>query len=403
MSDICSKNDCTGCKLCSYICPKKCISFQKDELGVLYPVIDKDKCISCHLCENNCPAKQDLEYKMPQNVYAGWSTDLEIRNSSTSGGIAQELYKYALENNYSTYGVVYNNEGGGSCDYIKVESIKQIKKVIGSKYCYADLSTIFKCLENDILNDKKVLFIGLPCQVVAVKRMFIKANKIDNLILIDLACHGVVPSEYLKQHVSNISKKYNKDVSNVTFRDKNSSYYLSLYDNNFQKFYSKNPYQDDVYYRGFTNNLALRENCYHCHYARNERISDITLGDFNGSKDSRISESDRKQVSVILENTKKGADLINYLIFNKNIVVFKQNNIIESIKYNKALNSPAIKHKNRKIFEQNYIVTNNYKKSATKALKSELIKYRILFLPKKSLKLVPKSIKKKIKKILNRR
>ncbi len=113
MSDICSKNDCTGCKLCSNVCPKKCISFKKDELGVQYPVIDKDKCISCHLCKKNCPAKQKLEYKLPQNVYFGWSSDIDIRNSSTSGGIAQELYKYALEKKYSTYGVACNAIGGG--------------------------------------------------------------------------------------------------------------------------------------------------------------------------------------------------------------------------------------------------------------------------------------------------
>ena len=105
MMDICSKNDCTGCKLCSNVCPKKCISFKKDELGVEYPVIDKEKCISCHLCEKNCPSKHEFEYKFPRTAYAAWSSDDEIRNSSTSGGIAQELYNYALVNNYSTYGV----------------------------------------------------------------------------------------------------------------------------------------------------------------------------------------------------------------------------------------------------------------------------------------------------------
>ncbi len=241
----------------------------------------------------------------------------------------------------------------------------------------------------------------MPCQAAAVKSMFMKAKKIDNLILVDLACHGVVPSEYLKQHISSISKKYNKEVSNITFRNKNSSYYLSLYDDNLEKFYSKTPYQDDVYYRGFINNLILRENCYHCHYARNERISDITLGDVDGSKDLRISENDRTQVSVILENTQKGKNLINNLITDKKIVVFKQNNAIEAIKYNKALNSPTIKHKNRKLFEEEYVLTNNFKISATKALKDELIKYKILFLPRKILRLLPKSIKEKIKKFLN--
>ncbi len=285
---------------------------------------------------------------------------------------------------------------------MQVANVKEIKKVIGSKYCHADLSRIFENLENDILNDKKVLFIGLPCQVAAVKNKFARAKKLDNLILIDLVCHGVAPPEYLQQHIYNIANKYNKKVSNITFRDKNSSYYLSLYDNNSKKFYSKQPMQDDIYYRGFMNNLILRENCYHCHYARNERISDITIGDFDGLRDSRITEDNRSQVSLILVNTLKGENLIKDLISNKKIVVYKQEKVEEAIRYNKALNSPTIKHKNRELFEQKYILSKNFEKSANIALKEEITKYKILVFPRLVFKIFPKSLKIKIKKILNR-
>ncbi len=105
MFNICDIEDCTGCKLCSNVCPKKCISFEKNELGVEYPVINQEKCISCHLCKKSCPSNQNFDYKFPKNAYAAWSKNDATRNSSTSGGIAQELYEYALNNNYSVYGV----------------------------------------------------------------------------------------------------------------------------------------------------------------------------------------------------------------------------------------------------------------------------------------------------------
>ncbi len=289
---------------------------------------------------------------------------------------------------------------------MQLNDIGDIKKVIGSKYCHADLSRIFKNLEEDILKDKKVLFIGLPCQAAAVKMKFARFKKLDNLILVDLACHGIVPQEYLQQHVSYIANKYHKEVSKITFRDKNSSYYLSLYDNKFEKFYSKQPKQDDVYYRGFTNNLILRENCYNCHYARKERITDITIGDFDGLNDNRISEENKSQVSIILTNTKKGEEIINLLISNKKIVAYRQKSVEAAIEHNKALNSKVIKHENRKTFENEYILSNNFEKAATLALKNEIKKYRLLIVPKfiyrNVSKLFPKKFKQKVKNIIRK-
>ena len=49
------KNQCTSCTACSNICPKQCITLQKNEDGFNYPKMDKFKCIECSLCENICP------------------------------------------------------------------------------------------------------------------------------------------------------------------------------------------------------------------------------------------------------------------------------------------------------------------------------------------------------------
>ena len=52
-----NKNQCCGCSACVNICPKRCITMEKDEEGFFYPVIDTEKCIKCGVCIAKCPFK----------------------------------------------------------------------------------------------------------------------------------------------------------------------------------------------------------------------------------------------------------------------------------------------------------------------------------------------------------
>lgn len=55
---IISTENCKGCELCTFSCPKDILEMSKDtnKKGVNYAVcIDESKCIACKLCAITCP------------------------------------------------------------------------------------------------------------------------------------------------------------------------------------------------------------------------------------------------------------------------------------------------------------------------------------------------------------
>lgn len=52
------KKDCCGCQTCKQICPVQAIELKEDEMGFLYPYINKKKCIKCYLCVKSCSFKK---------------------------------------------------------------------------------------------------------------------------------------------------------------------------------------------------------------------------------------------------------------------------------------------------------------------------------------------------------
>ena len=56
------QEDCCGCKACANACPKDAISFDADEYGFQYPIIDENKCIGCQKCINACDFQKEGEF-----------------------------------------------------------------------------------------------------------------------------------------------------------------------------------------------------------------------------------------------------------------------------------------------------------------------------------------------------
>lgn len=258
-----------------------------------------------------------------------------------------------------------------------------------SKYSYSDPSEIYEEVRPYIKEGKIVVFIGLPCQIAGYKKTF--GNK-DNLYYVDLVCHGVAPNSYLRQHISKIEQKVGVRAAEMSFRAPEmgtANYYFTLYDNDGKISYAKRSIDGDNYNIAFHRGYSYRENCYHCHYARPERCSDLTIGDYHGLGKLQPCDFDNDNVSVILANTDKGNELLKRLIDAELVAVYERP-VEEPIQGDSQLRHPTLKSKFRYDFEK-YIVryNGNFEMTVTKVLKNQKQREaatRVYSLPKRVVK-----------------
>lgn len=350
--NLAEKESCTGCGACAYVCPKKCISFRNDEAyDITYPVIDEEQCISCGKCQKFCPALNPVDGVFPSCAYAAWSADSEERRTSASGGIATEIYKHALNKGWSIVGASF-------CEDFKVhlelaDSLGATDKFKNSKYVFCYTDNIFHEIDHKLKNGIKIAVVALPCQIAAIRKIF--NDNLDNLLLVDLVCHGTMPYEYLKQYIGYMEKLYNKKIMRLSFRDPakgTENYALSLFDEENICFHSCSSFAD-IYQFAYHCMVAYRENCYHCRYANSSRVSDITLSDYKGLGSCSPCNFSEKKVSSILINSAKGGKFIEELIDDKSIIVEKRP-IGEPIRGDSQLRHPSVKSFSRRLWERKY-------------------------------------------------
>lgn len=370
MIEICEYKECTGCAACRDVCPKQCITMKGDDMDALHPNINQDVCIECKLCQKTCPNNRDLHFHITQKVWVAWSKDNAIRRTSASGGIACELYKYWLKNGGVAVGVVYEREKG--CHFILIEDETALTDVQNSKYTFSDTNQIYKVVKEKLIAGISVLFIGVPCQVAGLYG-FLKKDY-SNLTTVDIICHGMPPATYLEQHISSIEKKKKAYTHRLFFRDPKYNTYtftFTLYNKASEIFYKKKVLNTDNYQLGYHKALIYRDNCYQCHYARPERISDLTIGDFSGLGRIDPFEHDKHNVSCILQNTGKGTDLLQAL---GDIIYKEERPKDEAFNYEKQLMAPSVMHVSRVLFEAEYKKHRDFDRAANTSLKEEKCK-----------------------------
>ena len=396
---ICPENKCTGCYACVNVCSKHCISMQENQYGEVHPVIDEARCIGCKKCINVCPNNMPLEYNDPRACYAAWNTNKEKRKICASGGIGSLMAEYVLTHRQGmTYGAIYDEN---FVPRIKcVDSICDIEKLKGSKYVQALVGeSTFQDVKKTLSEGKFVLFVGTPCQIAGLKS-FLKSDY-ENLITVDLICHGVSPTRYFNEELDGILKRLHlkKDqIENVRFRgnDKNN-FFFSVWKKDERKgcysVYKKSERQN-FYLAGFMKGVSLRENCYGCNYARPQRLADITIGDFIGLGNKNVFPYAEKNASSVMVNTEKGEIFYHDFSSIMNELKSVKRNYGERLQYKPSLQIPFPKHAQYTTFRSSY-PTYGYSASIKIALSSELRKEQIIYILRR-IRSFPKRAAKKI-------
>lgn len=318
------------------------------------PNIDEGKCIECQKCREICPSNSHYELQMPQSTFAAYLRNNSEHKSSSSGGLASAIYEYTLANNGWISGVLVDVDLEPK--FKLVNSLGDVQSFKGSKYVQVTTNDIYSQVLEKLKLGKKVTFIGLPCQCVAVRKM--TSDFQDNLLTIDLICHGV-PSQFtLFEHTSRLEKKSKKKVTSLKFRDHNLGVGLFL-ESNGKTFYKRSLLEDE-YMHSFIRGDLFAECCYSCRYACIKRVGDLTIGDFWGFGKYGGTQLKETKVSMVLVNTIKGKDCWDQL---KEKIHYEERTLEEAIDGNEQLSSPSKRGKNHQ-----FLLTNTETNKAEYAL-----------------------------------
>ena len=321
--------DCTGCGSCSDSCHNKAIKMvPRNGFGHLYPYVEKDKCIECGACEKSCPfVEKTLEQIPPQKCYAAWVKDIEENRKSTSGGMATLFAQRIID----LGGVVYGCANIGiEFKHVRVDNREALESLRGSKYVQSKIGNTYCQCKKDLQENRIVCFSGTPCQIEGLLNYL--GDKFENLITIDLVCHGVPSPKVWSIYLADIEKKEKATIAGYSFRSKKTGYHdfgTEILLSNGKSIYTHDKgVEKDFMHLAFFNELCSRPSCHDCAFKTLERRSDFTLFDLWHMSDFNAKYEDDKGTSAVFIHSLKGYNIIRELA---------QKHTVVEIDYQKAM------------------------------------------------------------------
>lgn len=341
MRTVCRQNACTGCMACIGKCSKNAINI-RDSIAAYNAIIDEARCVNCGKCKKVCPNNQPTYKNNPIAWNEGWASG-DIRAASSSGGAASAMMKHFIE--YGGYVAACTFKQGEFVFEI-TNKTEDIAHFAGSKYVKSNPIGIYAKVVERLKEGEKVLFVGLPCQVAAMKNSIVglDTEKKENLYTVDLICHGS-PSPHILRMALGEKGVDIKKLTNIRFRNK-TDFHLSSKNGALQYKALTPAGVTDMYTYAFLSSLDYTENCYSCQYATVERVADVTIGDSWGSD---LSDNEqRKGISLLLSQTDKGISLVK-----NSGMQLKEVDIDKAIAANHQLRHPSVAPGVRRLFFNN--------------------------------------------------
>lgn len=319
-------SDCCGCGACVQRCPKQCISMIEDIEGFLYPSIDIYKCVDCGMCDSVCPVIHQGAESEPLMVYAAKNRDEDVRSQSSSGGVFSSLAQRVISRGGVVFGAVF--DARWEVKHAFAESVEELAALRASKYMQSRVEDTFNEALRFLKEGREVLFCGTPCQISGLN-LFL-GEKYDNLITVDIICHGVPSPKVWRSYLNNLYSSYYKQefegdlskIEDISFRDKGIGWRQSCLrikglpeslEFNSERGYFCEPMGKNIYTRGFLANIFLRPSCYVCPSKSMKSGSDITLADYWGIQKFVPEMDDNRGTNLLLIHNEKSLEMVNSL------------------------------------------------------------------------------------------
>lgn len=311
---------CSGCSACALICKSGAISIRENECGFYEAFVDKEKCTDCGECRKVCSRFNDMTgtdiRKTP--LYALQSRDSEIVLSSSSGGVAAELARHAIENDMSVIGVRYDYVSDRA-RHVIADKEYEISQFAGSKYIQSNPYDAFKLAveSSRIDKDKKYLVFGTPCQIDGFAGVTESLGIRDQFLLVEIFCHGVPSYLLWDEQCRVIREKLGADrFSNVQFRYKKNDWhsYCLKVEADGRTYYGSR--ENTFFWQVFFENILLNDSCFNCRMRKEISKADIRLGDYWGRRFQNRGDG-VSAVFACTENGKKAVEALNLRRFEE--------------------------------------------------------------------------------------
>ena len=301
-------DNCTGCGMCTAICPSSAIQMQPDERGFLHPNVDTAKCTDCNFCARKCPVTTPPQVSAHTDLLTGYAKDETLLPSSSSGAIFPVLAAEIIRRGGIVFGAAFDKNF--NVVHTTSETLPELISLCSSKYVQSRIpADCYLQTKKALADGRWVYFSGMPCQVAALKNYL--GREYETLITQDTACHSVPSPMVWKDYAAALEKQHGGKLTCFSFRNKANGwedYYIRAeFDSSkvFQQPATENPYQ-----RGFLKGLYSRNSCFSCRFKGVERCSDITLADYWGVKGIQSEAHNPQGTSLILLHNDKGRALL---------------------------------------------------------------------------------------------
>ncbi len=296
-----------GCAPWTAVCPNGAITNGKDELGFNIPIVDRDKCSDCGKCRSVCCEKA-VKYEntdRPDFYTAAVPSSKQRRNST--GGIFTLSAEHMIKSGGYVCCPVYEKDM--SVRHVLTNDSSQLYSLCEKGYLQSDLEGIYVPVKEKLAEGRRVLFLGTPCEVSAVKNYI---GDMEGLITMDRFCHGVTSHKILESFADP------QGTGNMTPADLDR----------------------EPFFTAYLNGLSKPDACTRCIYNRLPRQADLSAG---------ILKGDDGGAGIIINNPKGRSFFQELSLPDTNKI-----SLAAAQRGSGVITKTDQVHKNRRLFKKNF-------------------------------------------------